>query len=115
MAHGYTHDVLVAALKNGCFCVWKLLDSTLSAYHIPSLKTSADRKLNTRKQVMCFGISSTSPEIFFVRVGSNYVQAIEMFSNSRPVVYAHKKIITSLALHPKEAIMVFLLTISINY
>lgn len=105
LAHAITHNVLVAALKNGCFCVWELSNSTLSSYHIPS-----SRELRKRhRQVMCMAVGSTSPVIFFARLKSPVVQGIEMFSSSRGIVYKHKKYVTTITTHPSKPLMVWII------
>lgn len=98
--HSVSHNVLIAALKNGCFVVWDLPGWTLAAYHTPTSKKSStlDSLLPTT-----FCLSFLKPTAFYSRIGSNIVETFEFFSTSKTKVeFIHKKPVTSLACHPSK-------------
>jgi WD40 repeat protein len=99
LEHAHTHNVLVAALKNGCFSALDLTSHTLTAFHVP-IRTTEKRACSY------FAVSRTKPFIFYVRDKSLAVSGIELFADSKNrVEYAHKKQVSCITVHPKKSVM----------
>ncbi len=99
LAHAHTHNVLIAALKNGCFSALDLTSHTLTAFHVPIRSTE-------KRSVSYFAVSRTRPFIFYVRDRALSVCGIEMFADSKNrVEYSHKKAISCISSHPSRNLM----------
>ena len=99
LEHAHTHNVLVAALKNGCFSALDLTSHTLTAFHVPI-------KSSEKRPVSYFAISRTRPFMFYVRDKGLAVSGIEMFADSKNrVEYTHRKQISCITVHPKKNVM----------
>lgn len=100
LIHGYSHNVLCAACRNGSFHVWDLSSGQLESLHAPT-------RSHERRSVVCMQASRTQPTLFYSKVKSNHVTVLPMFSNSHAstVDYTHKKQITCLAAHPSKDLL----------
>jgi hypothetical protein len=112
LEYGNTHNVLVAALRNGIIMVWELSNGTLGLiFTFKNLKASfhypGKKQIGDRCPPICFVISYLSPLVYYARIKSTTVQMCGLFwENGKHVEYYHKKPVSSLCVHPSKELLV---------
>jgi hypothetical protein len=112
LEYGNTHNVLVAALRNGIIMVWELSNGTLGLFCLFFTKASfhypGRKQIGDRCPPISFVISHLSPLVYYARYKSTTVQICGLFwENGKHVEYYHKKPVSSLCVHPSKELLVF--------
>jgi WD40 repeat protein len=99
LLHAHTHNVLIAALKNGCFSVFDLSTHTVTAFHIPLRSIE-------KKPVAYAAVSRTKPFLFYSRENATTVCGIQIFADSKQrLEYTHRKQVSCITTHPGKNLM----------